>query len=347
MPDSNFLDAQLAYENLGSIDLDSAIERLDKALSNFNSSSGYTGETGNDYPGNDIKCEGGVSYDELKRRCDADPACLGFNTAQSWGPGGCTKFANKGPNYNSAFNYYKKTENNGGYNVEKQHDYGGNDLGCYWNMSHAELKQRCDNDPNCGGYNVVAGMGPGGCIKNKNIKNGHYYYTAGIDVYIKNIHNESIVQTAFAPIADYYSKLMDITESLRKYINKSAKNIGDSNTRLTSEERYSNRVHPEDAIMAREPLGGFFPELRQSSLPYLISISVFMASLSIFLIFQMNGFSGQINVPPSILAWFVSPAADTTPFYKNPMILGGVAIITIATFVILYIQAKNTNSSRQ
>jgi hypothetical protein len=162
--------------------------------------------------------------------------------------------------------------------------------------------------------------------------------------------NGTAVETAFAPIAEYYSKLVSINETLRNHINKTAKNIGDSDPRLINEERYSNRVHPEEAVMAREATNGFFPELRQSSMPYLISVSVFMASLSIFLIFQMNGFSGQINIPPSVSSWFASPAPDARPFYQNPMILGGIAIIALTglvIFAVLYFQAKNTNRSRQ
>lgn len=162
--------------------------------------------------------------------------------------------------------------------------------------------------------------------------------------------SQTAVENAFAPIADYYSKLVSVNETLRNYINKTAKTIGDSDPRLINEERYSNRVHPEEAVMPRESSYGFFPELRQSSLPYLISVSVFMATLSIFLIFQMNGFSGQINIPPSVSAWFASPAANAVPFYQNPMILSGIAIIGLsgmAIFAILYFQAKNTNRSRQ
>ena len=162
--------------------------------------------------------------------------------------------------------------------------------------------------------------------------------------------NQSLVETAFAPIAEYYSKLANVNETLRNYINKTAKTIGDSDPRLINEERYSNRVHPEESVMPREASYGFFPELRQSSLPYLISVSVFMATLSIFLIFQMNGFSGQINIPPSISALFASPAANAVPFYQNPMVLSGIAIISLsgmAIFAILYFQAKNTNRSRQ
>ena len=162
--------------------------------------------------------------------------------------------------------------------------------------------------------------------------------------------NANAIETAFSPIAEYYTKLTSVNQALRTYISKTAKNIGDSDPRLINEERYSNRVHPEESVMPREATHGLIPELRQSSLPYLIAASVFMASLSIFLIFQINGFSGQMNIPPSISAWFASPAPDTRPFYQNPMILGGLLILVasaLVIFIILYFQAKNTNRSRQ
>jgi hypothetical protein len=42
MPDSSFLDAQLTYESLGSLDVDAAITRLDSALSNYSTLSWKT-----------------------------------------------------------------------------------------------------------------------------------------------------------------------------------------------------------------------------------------------------------------------------------------------------------------
>jgi hypothetical protein len=100
-------------------------------------------------------------------------------------------------------------------------------------------------------------------------------------------------------------------------INTAAKNINDSTPRLLNEERYTNTIHPEESMEAREASWSFFPELRMSSFPYLISASVFMASLSIILIFNMYGFSGQVNIPVSItqiLSLFNSPASSV-PFY--------------------------------
>jgi hypothetical protein len=333
MPDSSFLDAQLTYESLGSIDLDSAIANLDTALSKYNSS-GYTETTGKDYPGFDISCRHNISPTQLKRECDENPNCNSYNVVAPWN-GGCLKHASGPLTNNPSVVFY-----------EKQADK--------WETIGSET-QRVTVDANT---RVRFGT-----------DNRWVYKTASGSFTITNDFfgrdpapgvgkrcekaisgSSNAVETAFAPIAEYYSKLANINETLRKYIGKTAKDLADSDPRLINEERYSNRVNPEEAVMPREVTNGLIPELRQSSLPYMISISVFMATLSIFLIFQMNGFSGQINIPPGVAAWFASPAPDARPFYENPMILGGIAIIAVSglvIFAILYFQAKNTNRSRQ
>jgi len=153
------------------------------------------------------------------------------------------------------------------------------------------------------------------------------------------------VETAFAPIAEYYEKLVNINTTLQNYINSTANSISESDPHLLSEERYMNRIHPEESVLARESTYGILPELRVTTLPYLLSASVFMACLSIFLIFQMLGFSGQINLPPSVTMLLSSPASNV-PYYQNPMVLGGSAIVLVIStviFGILYFQAKNTN----
>jgi hypothetical protein len=262
MPDSNFLDAQLTYESLDTIDLDTTIANLDTALSNYSTKIWQTiGSEGN--------------------RVTVDA-----NTEVRYGRG--SKWV-----YKTASGSF--TINN---------DFFG-------------------QDPD-----------PGRGKTCEEFKGG----------------SREAVETAFAPIADYYAKLVNINEGLRKYIAKAAKDLSDSDPRLINEERYSNRIHPEESSMPREATYGLIPELRQTSLPYLISVSVFMATLSIFLIFQINGFTGQINVPPSVAALFASPAPNALPFYENPMVLGGVTIIALSglvIFAVLYFQAKNTNSSRQ
>ena len=266
MPDSSFLDAQLTYESLGSVDIDGAIANLDRALSNYNSS-GYTETIGK--------------------------------------------------------------------------DFGGSDISCSHNKTPAELKQDCDNDPNCKAYNVITTWN-GGCLKHAT---GPLSPNSIIVYYEKVAQSSTEIETAFAPIADYYSKLTSVNSALQTYINKAAKNISDADPRLIGEERYSNRVHPEESVEAREASRGFFPELRVNSLPYLIAVSVFMAFLSIFLIFQMNGVSGHLSLPPAITQLFASPASSV-PFYQNPMVLGGFVIILLTAliiFVVLYFKAKNTN----
>lgn len=155
------------------------------------------------------------------------------------------------------------------------------------------------------------------------------------------------VSVAFQPIATYYSQLEDVNEQLQKYINKSANTISDSGPRLLNEERYANKIHPEDSIEARESSYSLIPELRITSLPFLISASVFMAFLSIFLIFNMSGFTGQVNLPPTITQWLTSPASSV-PFYQNTLFLSAMAmsgiVLTIA-FGFLYYRAKNSNNS--
>lgn len=151
------------------------------------------------------------------------------------------------------------------------------------------------------------------------------------------------VEVAFAPIADYYSKLTNLNTTLQEYIDTAANNIVNFDSTLASEERYENRIHPENTMMARESM---MPELRITTIPYLIAISVFMASLSIFLIFQLFGFSGQLNLPSSLISLFSSPASGSIPFYENPMIIGGVGIILVVMtiiFAVLYFRSKNTN----
>lgn len=155
------------------------------------------------------------------------------------------------------------------------------------------------------------------------------------------------VKTAFRPIATHYSQLEDVNKKLQKYINKAANSISDSGPRLLSEERYTNKVHPEESVEARESSYSLIPELRITSLPYLISASVFMASLSIFLIFNMSGFTGQVNLPPIISQWISSPASQV-PLYQNPIFLFALSaalLVLVIVFGFLYYKAKNSNNS--
>ena len=76
-------------------------------------------------------------------------------------------------------------------------------------------------------------------------------------------------------------------------------------------ERYAEAIHPEEFTKSREVMRGLVPTLRPESVPYLLSASVFMALISIFIIFQMIGVSGQLNLPPAVLALLASPFGAT------------------------------------
>jgi hypothetical protein len=153
------------------------------------------------------------------------------------------------------------------------------------------------------------------------------------------------LNSAFTPISKYYSDLLNIKEQLQNYIDSSSSKVIALEDRLESEERYDNRVHPEDSVKARELLFGIFPELKSSSVPILMAAGVFMASISILMIFQMMGFTGQINLPPALAALpgQLSYTVGSEPLYKNPLVLGGLSIVLgagLVVFAVLYFKAK-------
>lgn len=150
----------------------------------------------------------------------------------------------------------------------------------------------------------------------------------------------SSLQSAFAPIGTYYSQLADINSNLQSFLDKASKDLVKLNT---SEERYSERIHPEESVVSREIIFGVFPTFRVEALPYMIAISVFMASLTIFMIFQMGGVSGQLNLPPALVTWWTTPSVGP-PFYRNPMVLGGlilVLIVAVTVFAVLYFNKRS------
>jgi hypothetical protein len=156
------------------------------------------------------------------------------------------------------------------------------------------------------------------------------------------------VQDAFLPISAYYAKLSLVTTNLQKYLNKASTNVAELQGRLLSEERYGDRVHPAESTEARETLYGIFPSIRLTMIPYVLTAGVFMSILAIFLIFQMVGVSGQLNLPPAFVAW-LSTLSSLPPLYKDPMVLAGAAVVFVVStiiFAVLYFRAKkqNTNS---
>jgi hypothetical protein len=177
---------------------------------------------------------------------------------------------------------------------------------------------------------------------------------AALDTAINTYHktttpaNKAAVQAAFAPIATYYATLNGINTNLTTYLNKVSTDIADSQDTLMNEERYGDRVNPEETTAPREIMYGLFPKFRQTSLPYILTTGVFMSLLTIFIVFQLMGITGQVNLPPTVTQFFTTPAGVVNvPFYKNPMVLGGLVTIlasALVIFIILYYKAKNTNN---
>jgi uncharacterized membrane protein YccC len=160
-----------------------------------------------------------------------------------------------------------------------------------------------------------------------------------------NSLKRSAVTTILTRITDYYVQIRDLTRQLRRYLNTSAKKISNAHDTLVNEVRYDNRVHPEESIVSREIAYGIFPRFRERSLPYILAIGVFMALVTIFLVLHALGFRGQMTLPQTIVNLFISPAGSVSiPFYKNPMVLGGLSAIlgsALIIFIILYFNKKS------
>jgi hypothetical protein len=156
--------------------------------------------------------------------------------------------------------------------------------------------------------------------------------------------SDSEIAAAFDPIGKHYANLLSVKERLNKFLEKASEDVADSEHSLASEDRYENRARPENSVGPKEIAYGLFTELRTSTIPVLLAVGVFMASISILMIFQMIGFTGQINVPPALIqlqARLMAPSA--VPIYQNPMVLSGVSIVLGVAVVILgvmYFRAK-------
>jgi hypothetical protein len=145
---------------------------------------------------------------------------------------------------------------------------------------------------------------------------------------------------AFLPISQYYANLVSIKERLTHFLEKASTEVVDSHDGLVNEERYENRAEPQNAVKPRELVFGLFSELRPSSVPIIIAAGVFMGSLTVLLIFQMYGFTGQINMPPALVGALSSAGSSqtyTNMMYSNPAVLGGGGvllgvIVAVATF---------------
>lgn len=141
---------------------------------------------------------------------------------------------------------------------------------------------------------------------------------------------------AFQPISQYYSNIISIKKRLNDFLECSSKKLQDANPYSINKERYSERANPKEAVMPRELVFGLFSQLRPSSVPIVMAAGVFMSCLTLLIIFQMFGFTGEIHAPPAVLqgySFLTTPGA--TPLYQNPMVLSGLSIVLGAAVIIL------------
>lgn len=176
-------------------------------------------------------------------------------------------------------------------------------------------------------------------ITNLDAKLEAYETTAPGSVEANILKLEADISGAFHPISQYYSNLVSIKKRLNDFIECSSGKLQNKSMAITlNQERYSERANPEATVMPRELVFGFFSELRPSSVPIVLAAGVFMSCLSLLIIFQMFGFTGEIHMPPALTkvqADIAIFAASSTPFYQNPMILSGLSIVLGALVIIM------------
>ena len=171
-------------------------------------------------------------------------------------------------------------------------------------------------------------------------------YINTLDIKVKNYQNLPATATAedrrlkatdlsgaFRPITQHYSNLISIKKRLNDFLECSADQIHEADPVSINKERYSERANPQDTVMPRELVFGFFSQLRPSTVPFVIAAGVFMSCLALLIIFQMLGFTGEIHTPPALAnipTWF-----GTVPLYQNPMVLSGLSIVLGTAVIIL------------
>lgn len=157
---------------------------------------------------------------------------------------------------------------------------------------------------------------------------------------------KSDLSGAFLPISQYYVNLVSIKERLTRFLEEASTEVVDSHNGLVNEERFDNRAEPQNTVKPRELVFGLFSELRPSSVPIIIAAGVFMASLTVLLIFQMYGFTGQINMPPGLIAALSTAGSSQTYsnlMYSNPAVLGGGGVllgVIVAVVTFYYFKPK-------
>ena len=169
--------------------------------------------------------------------------------------------------------------------------------------------------------------------------------TTAIDVY-ENIQNPTPddatrLKNSLDPITAYYTSLQDSSSKLIDLLDKAAA-IGLVSD-VASKERYDERQHPEETIKPRAMFYGILPTLHVRSLPLITAAGVFMAAMSIFLVFQLFGLNASISLPPALAALAVPSPPGSLPFYMNPMVIGGIiAVLTISTVTMGALYYKST-----
>ena len=150
--------------------------------------------------------------------------------------------------------------------------------------------------------------------------------------------NQRAIQNKFDPISTYYEGLTEVNEGLRKLLKDSGQSVADADMVSASQERYNERQHPDQAVKARELMGGLFQTLRPGTIPILLSVGVFMVAMSFFLLLQYLGVTASIGVPPAIAGLFVQ-TQGALPFWRSPMFLTFAVVgllITTLVFAGLY-----------
>ena len=149
--------------------------------------------------------------------------------------------------------------------------------------------------------------------------------------------------TAFQPIGEHYANLNSIKQRLNKFLECSSQQISNASTTSggsINEERYNQRANPQEAVMPRELVFGLFSELRPSSIPIILAAGVFMSCLSLLMIFQMFGFTGEIHIPPALSTNQPLGEAFVKALVQNPMVLSGLSILAGVALAILYFRSK-------
>ena len=112
--------------------------------------------------------------------------------------------------------------------------------------------------------------------------------------------SESQRNSAIDSIKNYTNKIQLINTQLQTYLSEASQTLP-SSSESTSEIRYTERQYPEETIEAREISNTIFPKMNVNSIPLVLSAGIFMAVLSIFMIFASASFDEGVSFTYAIL----------------------------------------------